>query len=128
MPLHPAGLVVVFLAFAVAFRFVADRLDRDRIRKDVDLRGGHVLDITWKPFGRGWFGEKSDRVYLVEWEDAAREAHRSWCKTSMFTGVFWTEESAPAPGRGGSELEALRAENRRLREELERARKGRSGA
>lgn len=122
MPLQPAGLVVVFLALAVAVRFVADRMDRERIRKDVDARGGQVLDITWKPFGRGWFGEKSDRVYLVEWADAAGASRRSWCKTSLFSGVFWTEEDGTAPGRGGGELESLRAENRRLREELERLR------
>jgi hypothetical protein len=125
MPPTQALVLPVVLLLIVAVRVFADRWDRDRIRKDVDARGGRVLDITWKPFGRGWFGEKSDRVYLVEWEDAARESHRSWCKTSMFSGVFWTEEGAPAPGRGGGELERLRGENRRLREELARAREGR---
>lgn len=124
MPHAEFLLLPVVLLLVVGLRVAADRWDRQRIRRDVEARGGCVLDITWKPFGRGWFGEKNDRVYLVEWEDAARAAHRSWCKTSMFSGVFWTEdEGGPGPARGG-ELERLRAENRRLREELARARRG----
>lgn len=124
MPHAEFLLLPVVLLLVVGLRVAADRWDRQRIRKDVDARGGRVLDITWKPFGRGWFGEKNDRVYLVDWEDAARAAHRSWCKTSMFSGVFWTEaEGGPGPARGG-ELERLREENRRLREDLARARRG----
>lgn len=124
MPPAPALILPAVLLLVVVLRVLADRWDRERIRRDVDARGGRVLDITWKPFGRGWFGEKSDRVYLVDWEDAARAAHRSWCKTSMFSGVFWTEDEGGAgPARGG-ELERLREENRRLREELARARRG----
>jgi len=60
----PAPLFILsIITLAVVIRFVVDRLDRQRIRQDVDARGGEVDDITWKPFGRGWFGEKSDRVY-----------------------------------------------------------------
>jgi hypothetical protein len=86
MPQSQALALLVVLLLIVVIRVCADRWDRTRIRKDVDARGGRVLDITWKPFGRGWFGEKSDRVYLVEWEDAARGARRSWCKTSLLVG------------------------------------------
>jgi len=124
---EPAVLIPLALAAIVVIRIVADRLDRKRIEADVAARGGVVLDISWKPFGRGWFGEKSDRVYLVEWTDASHVTHTSWCKTSLFTGVYWTEDGGRPPSRTG-ELEALRAENRRLREELEHARRGRGGA
>jgi hypothetical protein len=123
--MSPAALIVPLVLVAiVAIRFLADRADRTRIRADVEGRGGEVIDITWKPFGRGWFGEKSDRVYLVEWLDDVRRTHTSWCKTSAFSGVYWTEEGAPSGGPA-RELDALRDENRRLRAELERLRRGR---
>ncbi|HTE05286.1 MAG TPA: hypothetical protein VK824_03745 [Planctomycetota bacterium] len=122
--------VPIVLAAVLAVRLLADRLDRRRIRDDVAARGGEVLEITWTPFGRGWFGEKSDRIYRVSWHDGARKPHESFCKTSLFTGVYWTEE---APSRGAAsvapraeprdesaELRALREENRRLRDELDR--------
>ena len=115
-------LGMLFVLFIL--RVVGDRLDRKRIHKDVDGRGGVVLDITWKPFGRGWFGEKSDRVYLVEWTDKTYVKHTSWCKTSLFTGVYWTEDGGKPLARGG-ELESLQEQNRRLREEL--ARRDRAG-
>ena len=123
--MSPSALIVpLVLAAIVVIRFLADRADRTRIHKDVEVRGGQVIDITWKPFGRGWFGEKSDRVYLVEWLDEARRTHTSWCKTSAFSGVYWTEEGAPAGGPA-RELDALREENRRLRAELDQLRRGR---
>src|SRR5262245_53306239 len=125
MPFEPMVYVPVVLAVVVVLRVFADRLDRRRIEADVAARDGVVLDITWKPFGRGWFGEKSDRVYLVEWTDRTHVTRTSWCKTSLFTGVYWTDDAGKPPARGG-ELDTLRAENRRLREELERQRGGSS--
>ena len=121
MPGPEIFLVVVPLIVAV--RVVADRMDRGRIRDDVGERGGVVEDISWRPFGRGWFGEKSDRIYEVAWTDSERIAHVSWCKTSLFTGVYWSEDRFPS--RRGRDFAALEEENRRLREELERARKAR---
>ena len=72
MPFPQSTILLLVLALMLVLRVVGDRLDRRRIAADVATRGGVALDITWKPFGRGWFGEKSDRVYLVEWMDAAR--------------------------------------------------------
>jgi hypothetical protein len=115
------GVVFAVLALIVAMRVLADRLDRERIREDVGERGGLVQDITWRPFGRGWFGEKSDRIYEVAWTDAHGAGHVSWCKTSLWTGVYWSENAPPTSGR--RDLAALEAENRRLREELERAKR-----
>ena len=121
--MHGAELLFVFIPFILAIRFLVDRLDRDRIRKDVAARGGEVEDITWRPFGRGWFGEKSDRVYEVAWTDGMRHAHVAWCKTSLFSGVFWSEDSSMLRGGAGRDVAALEAENRRLREELERVKR-----
>lgn len=114
-------IFLLVIPLIVAVRVVADRMDRSRIRDDVGERGGVVEDITWHPFGRGWFGEKSDRIYEVAWTDSESASHVSWCKTSLFTGVYWSEDRFPS--RRGREFAALEMENRRLRDELERARK-----
>ena len=79
----------------LAFRVLVDRLDRSRIRSHVCASGGQVLDITWSPFGRGWFGEKSDRVYEVTYRTKTGKTITASCKTSMFTGVYWASDMAP---------------------------------
>jgi hypothetical protein len=87
-----ALLVFGVAALAIILRLVAGSMDRTRIAAYVRDRGGRVLDCRWTPFGRGWFGEKSDRIYTVRYVDADGAEHRATCKTSLFTGVYWTED------------------------------------
>ena len=61
--------------------------------------------------------------------------HVAHCKTSLFTGVYFTEDRivryAPRPAEdaaGEADALALAEENRRLRAELERMRAGARGA
>ncbi len=125
---------------------LAMRLDRDRIADHIHQRGGRVVSITWAPFGKGWFGEKNARIYEVVYYDADGEQHFATCKTSMWAGVYWTDDhishhrprwydDAPKENRPGDPiighinnpdeaadtLSQLQEENRRLREQLERA-------
>ena len=60
------GVIVIIVLFAIGFRLLADRWDRERIQHYVAERGGSVNDITWQPLGRGWLGEKGDRIYEIE--------------------------------------------------------------
>lgn len=82
------------LAVILAFRVAADRLDRARIRDFVEARGGRVEDVSWRPFGRGWFGEKGERVYRVRFTDDAGQRQEAAFKTSLFSGV-WTDRLGP---------------------------------
>jgi hypothetical protein len=101
-------------------------LDGDRIGEYVRQRGGKLLTKRWSPFGRGWFGERSDRIYEITYEDRDRNRRASTVKTSMFTGVYFTgdhivhrardADASPPPEEG--ELARLRAENARLRDRL----------
>ncbi|MBL8860535.1 MAG: hypothetical protein JNK02_00860 [Planctomycetes bacterium] len=113
-------LVIVVLALALAVRLVAGALDHTRIRNYVEQRGGRLLTARWAPFGRGWFGEKGERIYEVCWLDAQGSRHEAQCKTSLFSGVYFTDERAiernSGPQRGERDLAA---ENARLRRELE---------
>lgn len=116
--------VVLVVVLALVIRLASGSWDRDRIRQYIDQRGGQVVDIQWAPFGRGWFGEKGDRIYEVQYKDADGIQHLATCKTSMWTGVYWTEDKAvtakPQSAPEQTEVSQLRAENERLRQELER--------
>ena len=120
-------LIPVFIVLAIVIRLAAGGLDHDRIKRYVEERGGTVLDSNWSPFGPGWFGEKSDRIYGVRYLDQDGNEHEAHCKTSIWSGVYFTQDQIvkyadrPAPDTAQSES-ALEAENRRLREELERLR------
>ena len=80
-----------------------------------------MLRANWSPFGPGWFGEKSDRIYRVRYLDADGNEHRAHCKTSMWSGVYFTrDEIVKYADRPNEKAESLEKENRRLREEIER--------
>jgi hypothetical protein len=140
-------IFALMLGLALAMWFVKRGLDRDRIRTYIEQRGGKILSIRWTPFGKGWFGEKSDRIYEVVYRDHAGNEHFATCKTSMWTGVYWTEDRVThraadwhdpvAPGDSGpepfltdhadaeavgmfEEMRRLREENARLKRELGR--------
>jgi hypothetical protein len=141
--------VAVLIAFgilvAVGVWMFTQSLDKDRITAYIQDRGGRVVSINWAPFGRGWFGEKEERLYEVVYYDQAGQQHFATAKTSMFTGVFWTEDRVThakagwydslspgnergkplirqlpqtAEGAEADELRRLREENARLREQL----------
>ena len=87
------GILALILALAVVLRVIADQVDRSRIRAYIAERGGFVQTISWAPFGKGWFGEKSARIYRVQYTDSSGTKRSSTCKTRMLGGVYWTEES-----------------------------------
>jgi hypothetical protein len=77
------------------------------------------------PFGPGWFGEKSDRIYAVRYLDKDGNEHEARCKTSMWTGVYFTQDEIVRHAKRPSDKqESLEEENRRLRDELERLKRG----
>ena len=89
----------------------------------VEQRGGTVTSIGWAPFGPGWFGEKSDRIYEVHYTDRDGNKHQAYAKTSMMTGVYFTEDSVVEYANrpvDAQEVETLEDENARLRMEIER--------
>jgi hypothetical protein len=120
--------VIGVLAIGLAFRMLAGALDRDRIRRYILERGGALRGIRWTPFGRGWFGDKHHRIYEVSYEDAQGLSHIAACKTSLWAGVYWTEDrlvsslplAKPAPGRFIADPAGLAEENEQLRAEVQR--------
>jgi len=114
-------IFVIVLAIVILIRVIADSYDRERIQNYIEERGGRMGEIHWDPFGPGWFGEKSDRIYEVTYLDKDNNRRRASCKTSAWTGVYFTEDVViyKVPGQEPSPSD-LKEENRRLREEIER--------
>jgi hypothetical protein len=119
--LIPIAIVVL----ALLIRLAAGGLDHDRVREYVESRGGKIIESNWSPFGPGWFGEKSDRIYAVRYLDKDGNEHQAHCKTSMWTGVYFTQDQiVKYAERPSDKQESLEEENRRLRDELERLKRG----
>lgn len=110
----------VLIVVIVLLRLLAGSFDRQRIAEDVARRGGRVESIEWAPFGKGWFGERGDRIYRVRYVDARGRTRDAQCKTRRFSGVYWADDGMD----GADDDLALRAENERLRQEVERLKRG----
>jgi hypothetical protein len=114
--------VVIFIAIMVVvliFRLIAGSMDGRRIEEYIHGQGGEVLECHWNPFGKGWFGEKSDRIYKVKYRDAQGNLHDSTVKTAMFSGVYFTQDEIVDYGEGqGNAPSDLEAENAKLRQRI----------
>lgn len=102
-----AGLIILFIGLAIVIRLIAGSMDKDRIGDYVRSRGGRLLSKEWAPFGRGWAGEKDSRIYIVTYEDSAGQVHRATCKTSSFSGVYFTDDEVVG-GSGPSRVQRQR--------------------
>jgi hypothetical protein len=85
---------VVLIVLAGIIRWIANGLDRERIREHVERSGGKVIAIEWSPFGKGWFGSH-ERIYEVRYTTRSGKLVEAACKTSMFSGVYWTSDHPP---------------------------------
>jgi hypothetical protein len=130
----PGNLPPIFLlglGILLALRILAGLLDWWRIADYVRRRGGALISCWWVPFGPGWLGERRERIYRVRFIDPSGDEHRAYCKTSLFSGVYFTDDRVVGLGTGKysgpshaalvQEVAQLRAENRKLREALKQA-------
>ena len=123
------GVLFIFIVLAVVFRLIAGSFDGERVESYVRRNGWELVDKSWDPFGPGWFGEKDSRIYQIVYRDAHGNLHRAHVKTSMFSGVYLTNdhivEQADAPP--ASRLESVQDENERLKARVRELEEGRAG-
>lgn len=129
--MQPGLVVVLVLSLAIGIRLIAGSLDGDRLESYLRQRGAKLRSRKWSPFGRGWFGERNARIYEIEYEDRDGNVRAATVKTSMFSGVYLTDDrlvrrsahraapNVPAT-QPADDVERLRAENARLKAELTR--------
>ena len=122
-------IFVLVISLAIGFRLIAGAMNHDRIRTYIANRGRKVIHIVWTPFGPGWFGEKSDAIYEVDYYDHEGNHRQAHCKTSMLSGVYLHNDrlisaKKSRPSREFQEIPrqvpmSIDDENRKLKEENE---------
>ncbi len=113
------GVLVLVVVVAVLIRIFAGLLDTDRVEQYVRDKGWTLIDKSWDPFGPGWFGEKSDRIYEIIFEDQHGDTHRAHVKTALFTGVYLTNDTIVERSEQQTDLESENEELKKRIAELE---------
>lgn len=122
------GIFFMVLFFILFIRLIAGVFDYDRVAEDIEAKGGKLISKEWSPFGKGWFGEENDRIYKVRYLDKDDNEHEAYVKTSMFGGVYFTDDQIVKysdkikkdDNSPDKEKLELKAENERLKAELEK--------
>ena len=122
MTVQNSWLFVLLIPAAV---LVGVFCDWDRLKAHLEDRGGRLLRMRWAPFGKGWWGEGSDRIYHVRYLDPDGNERHAFCKTSMGSGVYFPDDKIVRYSQPRKVPEPdFRAENQRLREEIIRLKTG----
>ena len=79
------GVVLYVLNFA-------GNQDHDRVKEYVGQRGERLLSAEWAPFGPGAVADENERIYQVRYLDRDGNEHEAYAKTSMWTGVTFTQD------------------------------------
>jgi len=127
-----ASVVVVgiLIFVAIKWRKFLERLDRIRVREYLDVRGCRFIDMEATAELPIPCGEYYERDYRLVYEDREGNAHDVCCRTSMWSGVYFTDDRLQQPSQPPSlstspsdDWTNLREENQRLGEELGRLRR-----
>ena len=85
-------VLILFLVIAIGIRVVLHFVDKARIEEAAQQKGWRDVVVSWAPFAPGFFFEKGERHYLVQYCDVGGIRREVYCKTSLLTGVFWRDE------------------------------------
>ena len=115
----PAPIFFLFIIVAIVGLMISRVMDSDRVKTHLEQRGGKLLEKRWNPFGRGWYGD-NNRIYQVRYRDRDGNEHQAACKTSLFSGVYWTDDEIVQYAKRPERTIPLEEENARLRREIQR--------
>lgn len=111
-----SAIFLLVIAVMVLIRLLVGRLNHNRIREYIAGRGGRVLDIQWNPFGPGWYGERDSVIYSVRYKDEKGNVKEADCKTSLFSGVYFSNEKLVKAANRPSPMAQARHEPEQPRE------------
>lgn len=86
-----AIVIIALLAGVLIVRLIAGRFDHARIAQEIGRQGGDLRSCQWHLFGPGWLGDKN-RIYHLRYLDREGNEHEAFCKTGMWSGVYFTED------------------------------------
>ncbi len=115
-------LIAFVISLVIFIRLVAGGVDHDRLDQYISERGGRVIERHWNPFGRGWFGSQNERIYDIKYVDKNGNIHQATCKTSLFSGVYFTQDEIVQYSERARQTDReaeLEMENRRLKQQIE---------
>jgi hypothetical protein len=90
--MEPGIIFIGMIVLVIVFRLIAGSFDGERVERYIREMGCELIDKSWNPFGPGWFGEKDSRIYQIIYRDRDGRVHRADVKTSMFSGVYLTND------------------------------------
>ena len=82
---------ILILLIGLVIRVILHFVDKARVEEAARNKGWQEVSVQWAPFAPGFFFEKGERHYLVNYRDAEGRRQMVWCKTSLLTGVFWRD-------------------------------------
>ena len=77
----------------IGIRIGLHYLDKKRIYQAAERKGWRDSTVEWAPFAPGSFFERNERNYLVVYVDQEGLTHEVYCKTSLMTGIYWSDEN-----------------------------------
>ena len=113
---EPFIYIFLFIILAIGARLLAGSFDAERVERYIRNNGCELVDKSWDPFGPGWYGEKDARIYQIVYKDQNGCLHRAHVKTSMFGGVYLTNDEIIQDAPPQSVEEEKAALRRRLAE------------
>lgn len=124
-------ITLIFIALVSALPvmlLILGTLDRRRIERYIESRGGKLLLIRHAWFGRHRLGTRGG-LYVVHFQNHDGSEHEAIFTLECFAGVSVTEDKIVHPaeeaaGEPSPREQELQYENQRLREELERLKRG----
>lgn len=116
--------LVGVLAVIIFIRLKAVSMDEERMKAYFQERGGKLIHSDRDEDAQSLLGKPKFRIHWIRYEDRDGNLHVARCKTSMFSGVYLTDDKIIRYGKpheaSPTALADLQAENQRLKDEIDR--------
>ena len=85
--------IILAIGLIIAIVSIANVMNKKHIKKSIEGKGGKVLSIKLELLPKGGLFERNETYYTVKFINSKGKQIEAMCKTSMSTGVFWSDDS-----------------------------------